>query len=294
MFTVYCHINKINNKKYIGITNRKPEERWNKGNGYRGQYFGKFIRKYGWDNFEHKILLDNLTKNEAQLAEIKFIKKYKTNDENFGYNKTIGGDYDFTDRTIKINQYDLNGTYLKTWNSIIDIVNYYHIDSSTISKCISRNSQAINFMFRKYNGDTNDISPYIKKRATTKINQYDINGHYIKTWESLKELRNNIGCNNNTIIRCCNGQQKSLYNKFIFRYYDGSTKDIKIDDYICPISKQVGQYDINNNLIKIYQSALSAINEFGNTGIYNCARLNKNNPKKLKTCGGYIWKYINN
>ena len=34
MFTVYCHINKINGKKYVGITKQNPEIRWHSGNGY--------------------------------------------------------------------------------------------------------------------------------------------------------------------------------------------------------------------------------------------------------------------
>ena len=35
VWTVYMHVNKINGKKYVGITSQKPEERWkNNGIGY--------------------------------------------------------------------------------------------------------------------------------------------------------------------------------------------------------------------------------------------------------------------
>ena len=62
-YKVYMHINKINSKKYIGITKQKPKERWQNGYGYIGcTVFYNAIKKYGWDSIEHKILIDNLSK----------------------------------------------------------------------------------------------------------------------------------------------------------------------------------------------------------------------------------------
>ena len=70
-WTVYVHINKINGKKYVGITSRKLSYRWNSGKGYKGQpKFYNAICKYGWDNFDHEIISSNLTENEAKSFEI--------------------------------------------------------------------------------------------------------------------------------------------------------------------------------------------------------------------------------
>lgn len=35
-WTIYCHINKINNKRYIGQTDQQNlNKRWQNGNGYK-------------------------------------------------------------------------------------------------------------------------------------------------------------------------------------------------------------------------------------------------------------------
>jgi hypothetical protein len=93
MFTVYMHVNKTNNKKYIGITSQKPEDRWGPGGShYSSQYFARAIKKYGWDGFDHFILCEDLEEDEAKEMEITLIKEYNTFDRTCGYNCTLGGD----------------------------------------------------------------------------------------------------------------------------------------------------------------------------------------------------------
>lgn len=93
-YCVYKHTNKINGKVYIGLTGQKPEYRWkHDGEGYNGSaYFYNAIQKYGWDNFEHEILMDGLTKEEAQLREQEYIMFFKSADNEYGYNLTFGGE----------------------------------------------------------------------------------------------------------------------------------------------------------------------------------------------------------
>lgn len=94
MFTVYCHVNKINGKRYVGITKQNPETRWQSGNGYNNsEYFWRAIKKYGWKNFEHKILYENLTKEEAEKIEIQLIAEWETTNRAKGYNIANGGNH---------------------------------------------------------------------------------------------------------------------------------------------------------------------------------------------------------
>lgn len=91
-YTVYMHI-APNNKKYIGITKQNVKRRWRgQGQGYKKNVlFYRAIKKYGWDNFEHKILFEHLTKESAEQKEIELINKYKSNNPKYGYNIENGG-----------------------------------------------------------------------------------------------------------------------------------------------------------------------------------------------------------
>lgn len=122
--TVYCFINKVNNKKYIGETVRSNySERFNEHRqkssieNYPGcTYFYRAIRKYGWESFERIILfqteqVEATDENKAFLndivneKEIYFIEKYNTANHKYGYNITEGGDgvvgYKFSEESKK-------------------------------------------------------------------------------------------------------------------------------------------------------------------------------------------------
>lgn len=94
-YCVYMHRNKINGKIYVGQTKYgdDPNIRYgDKGRGYRcNKSLYPDIIKYGWDNFEHIVLINNLTKEKADYFESYYINEYKSNDNMFGYNITNGG-----------------------------------------------------------------------------------------------------------------------------------------------------------------------------------------------------------
>ena len=106
-FIVYAHKNKHNNKQYIGITSQEPDKRWGKnGRAYlaknnKGEYIHKIfacaLLKYpDWnEDWEHILLEENLSKEEAKKKEKFYIAKYHTfiyDEQCHGYNMTPGGD----------------------------------------------------------------------------------------------------------------------------------------------------------------------------------------------------------
>ena len=91
LWSVYKHTSP-SGKVYIGIA-KDVKHRWRAGgNGYKGSTrIWRAIQKYGWENFEHEIVAENLSRQEASEMEIALIKKYNATDPAYGYNLTSGG-----------------------------------------------------------------------------------------------------------------------------------------------------------------------------------------------------------
>lgn len=117
MYTVYKHTTP-SGKVYIGITKQKPEQRWDNGNGYKkNEHFYRAILKYGWENIEHEIVENGLTKQQACDLEIDLIAEYDATDPRNGYNNSIGGEcgslgvHPSAETRLKISE-SLNRAYL--------------------------------------------------------------------------------------------------------------------------------------------------------------------------------------
>lgn len=88
---LYRITNKVNGKKYIGITNNY-KKRWNnhKNGSSKNMVIGRAIEKYGVDNFIFEIVYKGLSLEEANQLEIETINNEGTLVPN-GYNVSKGG-----------------------------------------------------------------------------------------------------------------------------------------------------------------------------------------------------------
>ena len=93
-YLVYVHQNKINRKRYIGITNNTSKRWYGKGKKYDNcPRFRDAIKKYGWDGFHHVVIVSGLSLDEANVLEQFFISEYRTCEKEFGYNMQPGGHF---------------------------------------------------------------------------------------------------------------------------------------------------------------------------------------------------------
>lgn len=54
-------------------------------------------------------------------------------------------------------------------------------------------------------------------KKSKKVNKYDLDGNFIKTWISMKEVERQLGIFSQHIYRCCKGKRKST-GGFIWKY----------------------------------------------------------------------------
>lgn len=217
-FIIYKHTNKINNKVYIGCTCRSINARAGKnGKNYSlNKRFWNDIQLFGWNNFEHKILYDNIqTLEEATELESKEMKRYESFIPEKGYNIHSSSNAKSacsSNLKIKVYQYDLNGNYLNEFNSMNQASIYAKCDSSQISRsCKNHKQQAGGYLWRVKKYDILPDNIYkkrynnsSKKVKTTKnykhqnkklIFCFDNNFNFIKIYKSYKEIEaNGLSC----------------------------------------------------------------------------------------------------
>ena len=211
-YCVYKHTTPCG-KVYIGITCRKPSERWgSNGNRYRNnKYFYNAIKKYGWHNIKHEILYDNLDSKTAQEYERLFIFVYDSSNREHGYNHTLGGEHG------KMSAYTIEENR-KRGKTLVGEKNPFYG-----KKHSERTRQHLSAV-RLNNPNRFELSKRAglkSKEATRKeVSQYNVNGEYIASYESCADAalfvcgKKNGG---NHIGAVCNGNRKTAYG-YIWKY----------------------------------------------------------------------------
>ena len=219
MSCVYIHTNKTNGKVYIGKSDINPKVRWGNGKNYKHcKKFYNAIQKYGWNGFDHKILVDNISKEEASDYERLLIFLYNSVEN--GYNISCGGDGGSgifggmaTAELLKrpVCQYTLDGELIAEYegvNAAAKILFNKKRDSGICQVCNGIGCSAHGYVWR-YKGDSfdkYDVSKLVKKTA---VWQCDTTGNKIKLFDSITEAENETHTRHSEIVRCCKGQRKT-------------------------------------------------------------------------------------
>ena len=305
-YKIYAHINKINGKMYIGQTKLVPEYRWNNGKGYiKSPYFYNAILKYGWDNFEHIILIENLSQQEANILEIDLIKKYNTTDEQYGYNLASGGNSPIMNEMARIhcveNHADVSGENNPMYGK-------HHSEETkekirkTKEKYIGKNAVRYGAILsdetkRKISNSNKGkiISEETRKKislANSKpVYQIDpVNKKIVREYISATEAARLTNIQYSQINACCNDVPK--YNKaggFIWMFCEDYDEKMSSKDFLDK-HKIICQYDENYNLINKWGSLKDIQVELK---IKNTSWIRQlcNKEKFSNMFYGFHWKY---
>lgn len=222
-YCVYVHTNKTNGKRYVGITSQKPEARWENGYQYN-QHFSRAIEKYGWDGFRHEVLISDLTKDQACEWEKALIAQFCTQDRDKGYNIQSGGEGCAEQNKIAVNQYALDGKFIKTWPSMREASEFFgifHDGGTQIGMVCSGKCKTAHGYMWKYANSFEDIMPY-KNRHIRQVIQYDMAGNPIKTWKRIVDASRALGIDAGSITKVCKDKYHHCKSAggYIWRYND--------------------------------------------------------------------------
>lgn len=278
-YCVYAHINKINNKAYIGITSRKPEIRWGKdGRGYRQQEkFYRAIQKYGWDNFEHKILINDLNEEEALELESIYIENYDS--INNGYNILQNG----------ISSYPRHKpvyciTTDTVYNSVKEAAMAYNADPSRIiANCKGKNSMVKGVEWTYWDKELNmpkEKPKFVPAPRSNAVPVYCI--ELDKTFPSIAEAGRELNLDKSGILLAINGTRNGIGGLHFVRENE---KD-KINQVM---QKKTGK------CVQIYcvetKEVFPSLQEAAKAVGVGPQSIMKNCQGKTKTCKGKHFKY---
>lgn len=298
-FKVYMHTSP-NGKKYIGITRQeKPERRWgSNGCGYiDNQHFWRAIQKYGWDNFQHEILFEDLTEEEAQQKEIELIAYYDSTDQTKGYNITAGGGYNINAILRPVKQYTSDGVFIQEYECIKYGAIATNINKSAISMCCNNKAKLAGGCIWQF-ADVELTKEHIDwcnsdKRSENciAVHRYSMRGEFIQEYKSLTLAGLATNTDPTSITLCCKGEYKSVADS-IWRYAWEELTQEHVEWCNKPQGrgeKEVSQYLRDGTFVCKYESIGEAHLKTGvsRCGIGACCR------GEYKTAGDFLWRYSN-
>lgn len=251
-YIVYQTLNLVNNKIYIGVHKTKDPDVFD---GYIGcgivvtnsstytnpktplQYA---VKKYGTSKFRRSILFvfdtaEEAYNKEADIVTWDFINRSDTYNAKLG---GIGGSCIY----IKINQFDLDGNLVNTWNSIKEASEFYNISDTAISNAEKFCGSCIGYYWSRESNI--DISKY-KNLKKTICYKYNSLGKLVDTYNSIYEAAKL----NDELVSVIERAIKGGYKVKGF-YYDTTIREVYTGkNKVSLRGKTLYVYDLDGNFI---------------------------------------------
>lgn len=272
-YIVYLTMNMINGKYYIGV--HKTETPW-KFDNYLGcgakisepssYNKGKYplhaaILKYGINQF-HRITLKVCDTLEEALELEKYLVTKEFIQQPCNYNATVGGGTPPL-LTKPINQFDLKGNFIKTWNSETEIKKFFK-SKVNLSDIIKDKRNFAGYYWTFDNIKSININDYKKIVSHSFIDQYDLNGNFIRSYKTSTLASQMLDIDYKKINQAV-FKQKPCEGYYFLK------SGVNIDSIFCKNLKRTAnkhpifRYLETGELDKAYPTIVSAIRDTKNT-----------------------------
>ena len=275
MGKIYIITKKINDKIYVGKTERTIKQRWGEHLYARTQPDKKHYKlyaamnKYGVENFSIGELEDCPTSllNDREIYWINRLDSY-----NNGYNMTLGGD-----GTSSI----LEEQMLELWDQGLGV--------TEIAQKLGCHKATVGRRLQSYANYSTELANERGRKLTNAAKQkecytYDSNGNIVESFHDVSSIADKLGfrieririwCKNNLV------REGKLYSYRILTQKE--VLDCFLHQGQC---KAVEQFDLSGRHINTFPSIRAAMESTGVNNISQAA------SGKLKTSGGFVWRYL--
>lgn len=294
---IYCIQNKVNNKRYIGLSNN-IFRRWREHRYHLNkQHFDKENKhliyswhKYGKSNFKFSII------EECDLLDLSnrekyWITYYNTTDDRFGYNMTEGGidaytlsSYSQEEKQKIIRRGELSATSKLTDREVLEIIQRFILEDTNpnIAKDYNMSLSAIESIRKRktWTHLTNGIY-FEPSKHTIKVDMYTRDGEFINTFNSIKEAAKQVNNRKSEVARVCKGTLVSVFG-YIFRFHGHPFNEF-------PVKKKykwdttIDQYDLDWNYIQTFSMIEDTSHIANRSAISMCLHGKRNKA------GGFHW-----
>lgn len=285
-YIVYKTTNLVNYYIYIGVHKTYNPDVFDGyiGNGvyinqpetykYSKTKFQTAVNEFGVKNFRRETLAIFDTPEEAsfleeQLVNFEFLKRSDV------YNMILGG---YHSDTVAVYQYDLNGNYIKKFDSYQDAATEINKTVSGIYNSILYNCKCGEFYWAKEKVDVLDISNY-NKVIPIKVYRYLGTGEFDKEFDSISSAAKDSSLTTMQISKSAKLGYKAGNYYFSFIKSDGYDKAKSLYLSVRPVYK----YDSSGKFLKEYSNQIEAERE--NKGSNITSAINHKSICK----NGFLW-----
>ncbi len=231
---------KINNKVYIGKTknifsrecdHKRSLEKGTHYNIYLQKHYNKYSNKDFYSVFSFTIIENNIENIFIGDRERYWISYYRSNNNKYGFNLTIGGEISEWSREVlkrriktvrkkygrRVYCYCVKGNYIGTWNSVPECAEYFNFNRNSIMNALLRGIQLKGYLFFKTK--QKNLKPYVAShsRKNVYICVYNEKNNLIDVIFGLKECAEKYSLNVYSLNSRC--RRKTVVNNIRFQKF---------------------------------------------------------------------------